>query len=41
MKREKEMIIQIPKELEENLRLFVVLHGGAIIEVKDCNSKDN
>ena len=29
------MILDIPKEQEENFRIFDVLHGGAIKEVKE------
>lgn len=34
MKREKEMVIRIPKEMEQDFRLFTVLNGGQIVEVK-------
>ncbi|MBQ4523391.1 MAG: hypothetical protein IJA10_10660 [Lachnospiraceae bacterium] len=35
MQRDKEMIIRIPKEREENFRLFIVLHGGQIVDSDD------
>ena len=35
MERELRMILDIPKEQEENFRIFAVLHGGAIKEVKE------
>ena len=35
MKRETEMVIRIPKEMEQDFRLFIVLHGGQIVETKD------
>ena len=36
MKREVKLAVEIPAELEKEFRLFVVLHGGAIV---DNNSK--
>ena len=35
MERGLRMTIDIPKEQEENFRIFAVLHGGAIKEVKE------
>ena len=35
MQRDREVIVRIPKELERDFRLFVVLHGGQIVEAKD------
>lgn len=32
MQRDREITIRIPKELEQDLRLFVVLHGGQIVD---------
>lgn len=40
MKRETEMVIRIPKEMENDFRLFIVLHGGQIIEVKEVKEKE-
>jgi hypothetical protein len=40
MKREKEMVIRIPKEMKQDFRLFIVLHGGEIVEVKDVNDRE-
>lgn len=40
MKREKEMVIRIPKEMEQDFRLFIVLHGGQIVEVKEVNEEE-
>ena len=35
MQRDREVIVRIPKELEQDFRLFVVLRGGQIVEAKD------
>ena len=35
MERGLRMTIDIPKEQEEKFRIFAVLHGGAIKEVKE------
>lgn len=35
MQRDREIVVKIPKELEQDFRLFVVLHGGQIVEAKD------
>lgn len=40
MKRETEMIIKIPKEMEQDFRLFIVLHGGKIVEVKEVKEDE-
>lgn len=40
MKRETEMIIRIPKETEQDFRLFTVLHGGEIVEVKEVKENN-
>ena len=37
MQRDREVIVRIPKELEQDFRLFVVLHGGQIVEAKDVD----
>lgn len=39
MKREKEMVIRIPKEMEQDFRLFIVLHGGEIVETKEVKEE--
>lgn len=41
MNKEKRITVEIPKELEEAFRLFVVLHGGAITEVRDISEDIN
>ena len=40
MKREKEMVIRIPKEREKDFRLFIVLHGGQIVEAKEVKKDE-
>lgn len=32
----KEMTIKFPTEIEKDLRLFIVLHGGEIVQVKNA-----
>lgn len=39
MKREKEMVIRIPKEMEQDFRLFIVLHGGQIVETREVKEE--
>jgi cysteine synthase len=39
MQRDLEMVIRIPKEMEQDFRLLIVLHGGQIVETKDCEEK--
>ena len=41
MQRDREIVVRIPKELEHDLRLFVVLHGGQIVEAKDVESESD
>lgn len=31
----KEMTIKFPTEIEKDLRLFIVLHGGEIVQVQN------
>ena len=40
MQRDREITVKIPKELERDFRLFVVLHGGQIVEAKDVKESD-
>ena len=40
MQRDREVVVRIPKELEQDFRLFVVLHGGQIVEAKDVEEED-
>lgn len=40
MQRDREITVKIPKELEQDFRLFVVLHGGQIVEAKDVEKDD-
>ena len=35
MQRDREVIVRIPKELEQDFRLFVVLHGGQIVDTQE------
>lgn len=35
MQRDKEMTIRIPKEMEQDFRLFIVLHGGQILNKEE------
>lgn len=35
MERELRVVVDIPAELEKDFRLFVVLHGGKIVDVED------
>lgn len=39
MQRDREIKVKIPKELEQDFRLFVVLHGGQIVEAKDVEEE--
>ena len=40
MKRDIKMTIEVPADMEEDFRLFIVLHGGAIVDCeKDNNDK--
>ena len=41
MKREKTFIVEIPKELESDFRLFVVLHGGCIKDVPSAEKAED
>lgn len=41
MQRDREITVKIPKELEQDFRLFVVLHGGQIVEAKDVESESD
>jgi hypothetical protein len=41
MRRDLEMVIRIPKEMEEYFRTLVVLHGGQIVEVKKIEEEEN
>ncbi len=34
MERDLRMTIEIPKDQEENFRIFTVIHGGAVKDVK-------
>lgn len=40
MQRDLEMVIKLPKELEKDLRLFVVLHGGSIVSCVDTSTPE-
>ena len=40
MQRDLEMVIRIPKEMEQDFRVFIVLHGGQIVETKDCKEEE-
>lgn len=40
MNRDREVVVKIPKELEQDFRLFVVLHGGQIVEAKDVEEEE-
>ena len=40
MQRDREIVVRIPKELEQDFRLFVVLHGGQIVEAKDVEDEN-
>lgn len=35
MQRDREITVKIPKELEQDFRLFVVLHGGQIVNAEE------
>lgn len=41
MQRDREITVRIPKELEQDFRLFVVLHGGQIVEAKDVEESED
>lgn len=38
MNRDIKMTIEVPADMEEDFRLFIVLHGGSII---DCEKENN
>ena len=38
---ERELTVQIPKKWEKNLRVFVMSHGGGIVDSKDCKDIHN
>ena len=40
MQKDREIIVKIPKELEPDFRLFVVLHGGQIVEAKNIEESE-
>ena len=39
MRKDREVVVRIPKELEQDFRLFIVLHGGQIVEAKDVEEE--
>jgi hypothetical protein len=39
MERNKEMVIRVPEELLPDFRLFIVVHGGAIIEERSVEDE--
>lgn len=41
MQRDREVTVRIPKELEQDFRLFVVLHGGQIVEARDVEESES
>lgn len=41
MQRDREVVVRIPKELEQDFRLFVVLHGGQIMEAKEVEESES
>lgn len=40
MQKDREITVKIPKELEQDFRVFVVLHGGKIVEAKDVQGEE-
>ena len=40
MERNLRMTIEIPKDQEENFRVFTVIHGGAVKEVEEMEEKE-
>lgn len=39
MKRERKLTIKIPKEVEADLRVSIVLYGGEIVSAEDCDDE--